>query len=48
MRLAREAWFDGQLDLDRLVTRRFKLDEINEAVAAMEAGEILGRAIIEF
>ena len=39
---------NGQLDLDRLVTRRFKLDEINEAVAAMEAGEILGRAIIEF
>ncbi len=39
---------NGQLDLDALVTQRFKLDEINEAVAAMEAGKILGRAIIEF
>ena len=42
-------WHDkGKLDLETLVTRRFKLDEINEAVAALEAGEILGRAIIEF
>lgn len=38
----------GKLDLDALVTRRFKLDEINEAVSALENGEILGRAIIEF
>ena len=39
---------EGRLNLDALVTRRFKLDEINEAVAALEGGKILGRAIIEF
>lgn len=38
----------GQLDLESLVTRRFRLEQINEAVAALESGEILGRAIIEF
>jgi len=42
-------WYDkGKLDLDTLVTRRYKLEEINEAVADMEAGKIMGRAIIEF
>ena len=42
-------WFSrGDLDLDALVTRRFRLDEINQAVAALEKGEIEGRAILEF
>ncbi len=42
-------WFEaGALDLDTLVTRRFKLDQINEAFEALQAGEILGRSIIEF
>ncbi len=40
--------FDGRLDLNRLVTRRYALDDINAAVAALEAGEISGRAILEF
>lgn len=39
---------DGDLDLNKFVTQRFSLDEINEATAALEAGEILGRSIIEF
>ena len=39
---------EGKFPLDKLVTRRYKLDEINEACDALEAGEILGRAIIEF
>ena len=39
---------EGKFPLDKLVTRRYKLEEINEAYAALEAGEILGRAIIEF
>ena len=39
---------NGQLDLDMLVTERFSLDQINEAVSALVAGEIRGRAIIEF
>jgi S-(hydroxymethyl)glutathione dehydrogenase/alcohol dehydrogenase len=42
-------WFArGDLDLDSLVTRRYSLDEINDAVAAIEKGEIEGRAILEF
>ena len=42
-------WFArGDLDLDALVTRRYRLEEINEAVADLEKGEIEGRAILEF
>ncbi len=42
-------WFArGDLDLDSMVTRRYALDEINGAVAALEKGEIEGRAILEF
>jgi Zn-dependent alcohol dehydrogenase len=39
---------DGDLDLEAMVTKRYTLDQINEAVAALEKGEIAGRAIIEF
>jgi Zn-dependent alcohol dehydrogenase len=38
----------GALDLDALVTERFKLEEINEATTALEQGRISGRAILEF
>ena len=42
-------WYtSGRLDLDALVTARYKLDDINDAVAALANGEIFGRAIIEF
>ena len=42
-------WFrSGKLDLDALVTRRYRLDEAAEALRALGAGEILGRAVIEF
>ncbi len=42
-------WFEkGELDLDALVTERYSIDQINEATAALEAGEISGRAILEF
>ena len=42
-------WYqEGKFPLDKLVTRRFKLDDINEACAALKAGDILGRAIIEY
>ncbi len=42
-------WFsEGKLPLDDLVTRRYRLDQINDACAALERGEIAGRAIIEF
>ena len=39
---------DGKFPLDRLVTRRYRLDEINRACDDLAAGEILGRAIIEY
>lgn len=42
-------WFkEGRLPLDLMVTRRYRLDEINEACRALAAGEVAGRAIIEF
>jgi Zn-dependent alcohol dehydrogenase len=38
----------GSLDLNSLVTDRFKLDDINDAVHALETGAVQGRAILEF
>jgi S-(hydroxymethyl)glutathione dehydrogenase/alcohol dehydrogenase len=38
---------EGRLDLDALVSRRYRLDEINEAFAAMNAGEV-ARGVIAF
>jgi len=35
----------GRLDLDALVTQRFSLDRINDAMAALEAGEVI-RAVL--
>ena len=41
-------WFkEGQLDLNAMVTTRFKLDQINEATTALQKGQIAGRAILE-
>jgi NDMA-dependent alcohol dehydrogenase len=37
----------GRLPLDRLVSRKYGLDEVNEAFAAMNAGEV-ARAVIAF
>jgi NDMA-dependent alcohol dehydrogenase len=42
-----DLYMDGELPLDRLVTRTYPLDEINEAFAAMNAGEV-ARAVIRF
>lgn len=39
---------EGKFPLDKLVTRRYTLEQINQAYEELEAGEILGRAIIEF
>ncbi|MFN8555851.1 MAG: zinc-binding dehydrogenase [Dehalococcoidia bacterium] len=40
-------WFkEGALDLNALVTTRYRLDQINEATAALQAGQIAGRAIL--
>lgn len=39
---------EGNLDLESMVTARYKIDQINEATTALEKGEIQGRAILEF
>jgi Zn-dependent alcohol dehydrogenase len=36
----------GILDLNALVTARYRLDQINEATHALESGQIFGRAIL--
>lgn len=39
---------EGRFPLERLVTNRYSLDQVDDACAALEEGQILGRAIIEF
>ena len=39
---------DGRLDLGALVTARYPLEGVNDAVADLRAGRIRGRAILEF
>ena len=42
-------WYrEGNLDLNGLVTKRYALDQINEAVEDLSAGEISGRSIIVY
>jgi Zn-dependent alcohol dehydrogenase len=38
----------GTLDLDAMVTARYRIEQINEATDALQAGKIQGRAILEF
>lgn len=40
-------WRRGQLDLEGMITKRFDLKDVNEALAAMQRGEVV-RSIIEF
>jgi Zn-dependent alcohol dehydrogenase len=41
-------WYDqGRLDLDRVVSRKIGLDDVEEAFQAMERGETL-RSVIMF
>src|SRR5262249_29290137 len=39
---------EGKFPLEALVTNRYSLEQIEEARGALEGGQILGRAIIEF
>jgi Zn-dependent alcohol dehydrogenase len=39
---------EGKFPLDRLITRRYSLEQINEACADLSSGKILGRAILEY
>jgi Zn-dependent alcohol dehydrogenase len=38
---------DGRFPLEKLVTNRYTLEQIDEALVALEEGRILGRALIE-
>ena len=40
-------WKAGRLDLEGMISRRIKLDEINDAFAAMQRGEVI-RQVISF
>ncbi len=41
-------WYEqGHLKLDALVSERYALEQINEAVERLAAGKTLGRAILE-
>jgi Zn-dependent alcohol dehydrogenase len=42
-------WFkEGKLPLEKLVSRRYTLDQINEGVDALAHGQIAGRAIVTY
>jgi len=40
-------WRQGKLDLEGMISRRIKVDDVNEAFRAMQAGEVI-RSVIEF
>ena len=45
--LLAQAYLDGQLKLDELISRRIRLEEINEGFAALKRGEVV-RAVVTF
>jgi S-(hydroxymethyl)glutathione dehydrogenase/alcohol dehydrogenase len=42
-----DLWRAGRLDLEGMITRRLKLDEINDAFRAMQAGDVI-RQVVTF
>lgn len=40
-------WKQGKLDLESMVSRRMKVDDVNDAFRAMEAGEVI-RTVLDF
>ena len=40
-------WKQGKLDLEGMISRRIKLDDVNEAFRAMQAGEVI-RSVIDY
>ena len=42
-----ELWKAGELDLEGMISKRMKIDEINEAFSAMKNGEVV-RTVITF
>ena len=41
-----DLYMDGRLKINELITRRFRLSEINEALRALAAGEV-ARAVLD-
>jgi Zn-dependent alcohol dehydrogenase len=41
-----ELYMQGRLKLDELISRRIRLEEVNDAFAAMEAGEVARSVIV--
>lgn len=40
-------WKSGKLDLEGMISRRIKIDQVNDAFRAMQAGEVI-RSVIQF
>ena len=40
-------WKAGKLDLEGMISRRIKIDEVNDAFRAMQAGEVI-RSVIDY
>lgn len=40
-------WRQGKLDLDGMISRRVKIDEVNDAISALLSGEVI-RSVIQF
>lgn len=40
-------WKQGKLDLESMVSRRMKVEDVNDAFRAMEAGEVI-RTVLDF
>ena len=40
-------WKHGKLDLEGMISQRIKVDEVNEAFRAMQAGEVI-RSVIDY
>jgi Zn-dependent alcohol dehydrogenase len=47
MPLVLDLFMEGRLALDRLVSRTYPLEEVNEAFAAMNEGRV-ARAVVRF
>jgi S-(hydroxymethyl)glutathione dehydrogenase/alcohol dehydrogenase len=42
-----DLYMNGKLPIDKLISRIYSLDEINEAFAALERGEVI-RSVVKF
>lgn len=43
-----KAYLDGKMKIDRLLSKRIKLEKTNEALTLMEKNQLLGRVVIDY